>query len=332
MIEHLLSDPDPIVRYKTRVHVLGLDPQLPEIRQIQEEIRSCERIRKLLSDCNERGEIPFHPYTKWQGAHWALTVLADCGYPPGDQTLLPLRDQVYAWLFSDEHLAEIHRRSKNHLQVRLHASMEANAMFASLALGLVDERTPELLNRLLWAQWEDGGWNCDRRKNADTSSFYESITPLRALARFIREPGNSGILPTRKAEVQAAVDRCAEIFLKRRLFRRISDGEIMRTNFLKPRTPTFWFYDILFALKVMSEAGFIQDPRCQEALDVLESKRLPGGWFSAEGKHYVVYGTPGKALHGGIRVGWGPTNGKPNPFITIDALYVLRAAGRWVAD
>jgi hypothetical protein len=275
----------------------------------------------MLADRDERGEIPFHPYAKWQGAHWVLTVLADSGYPPGDPALLPLRDQVYAWLFSDEHKESIHKRSKNHRQVRLHASMETNAPIGSLSLGQTDARTPGLVERLLWAQWEDGGWNCDQHKHAHNSSFFESITPLRALARYARETGDT--------QARAAAERCAEVFLKRRLFRRASDGEVMRGDFLKLRTPTFWFYDILFGLKVMAEAGFIHDPRCQEALDMLESKRLPDGWFAAEGKHYVVYGVPGKAERGGIRAGWGPAGRtQPNPFITADALYVLRAAGR----
>jgi hypothetical protein len=321
LIDQLLNDPDPIIRYKTRLLVLGQNPNAPELQQLQEEIRTCERVQKMLSDRIEGGVIPFHPYTKWQGAHWVLTVLADSGYPSGDPALLPLRDQVYDWLFSEDHIQSIRTRSKNHREVRMHASMEANALFSSLALGLSDARTPELVERLLWAQWEDGGWNCDQHKHADTSSFFESITPLRALSRYARETGD--------ARAQSAAERCAEVFLTRRMFRRVRDGEVMRADFLKPRTPTFWYYDILFGLKVMAEAGIIHDPRCQEALDVLESKRLPGGWFAAEGKHYKVYGVPGQEMHTGIRAAWGPSGStQPNPFITVDALYVLGIAGR----
>ena len=52
----------------------------------------------------------------------------------------------------------------------------------------------------------------------------------------------------------------------------------MRAEFLKPRYPAYFFYDILHALKVMAETGFIHDPRCQEALDLLESKQS-AGWM-----------------------------------------------------
>ena len=77
----------------------------------------------------------------------------------------------------------------------------------------------------------------------------------------------------------------------------------------------------------MAEAGFIGDPRCQEALDLLESKRLADGGWRAEGKHYRVVDEPAP---GGSLVGWGPVSRKQvmNPFVTVDALYVLRAAGR----
>lgn len=321
MIEALLNHSDPIIRYQTRTKVLGEDPQSVEILQLQQEIKQSSRVQRLLADRDEKGEIPFHPYTKWQGAHWVLTVLADTGYPAGDESLLPLRDQVYEWLLSEDHLASIQKRTGKHNQVRLHASMEANAIFSTLVLGLADARVESLVERLLWAQWEDGGWNCDRKANAHTSSFFESITPLRALAAYAHITGDP--------KARAAVEWVAEVFLKRRLYKRLSDGSVMKAQFLKLCTPAFWFYDILFGLKVMAEAGFIRDPRCQDALDVLESRRLPGGGFPADSKHFFLIQTPGKVVHRGIRADWGAVGlGRPNEFITIDAVFVLRSAGR----
>ncbi len=93
----------------------------------------------------------------------------------------------------------------------------------------------------------------------------------------------------------------------------------------------YWHYDILIALKVMTEAGHIGDPRCEEALDVLESKQLLDGGWRAEGKHYRVVDKP---TTGGSMVDWGLVSRKKmmNPFVTLDALIVLRAAGRQVID
>lgn len=321
MLPHLLASPDPVIRYKTLVFAQGCDPNSADALQIQSQIPASPIVQALLSDRDENGLIPFHPYTKWQGAHWVLTCLAETGYPPGDANLLPLRDQVYEWLFSKEHLSDQMKRTGSNRQVRMHASMEANALFSSLRLGLTDERTPALVERLLWAQWLDGGWNCDRHQKAHTSSFFESITPLRALALYARFSGDP--------RAAAAAERASEIFLSRHLFRRLRDGQVIRHDFLKLCYPCYWYYDILFGLKVMAEAGFLDDPRCQEALDVLEAKRLPEGGWAAESKHYAVFRKPGEFLHRGSRTTWGVTDRrKMNVYITIDALAVLRMAGR----
>lgn len=321
MLSELKDHPDPIIRYQYRINILGENPQSRAIKKLRQEIKQSDRIQLLLSDRDERGDIPFHPYTKWQGAHWVLTVLADTGYPSGDVSLLPLREQVYGWLLSEEHLRYIHEHNRNLNSVRLHGSQEANAIFSSLTLGLADTRVAQLVERLLGAQWDDGGWNCDRRHKADTSSFWETITPLRALTLYARLSGDT--------RARAAAERAAEVFLKRRLYKRVRDGEVMNSSFLQLRTPVFWYYDILFGLKVMAEGGWITDPRCEDALDLLESKRLPEGWFAAEGKHYAVNHKLGEKIHAGSRVEWGSANRrKPNEFITVDALYVLREAGR----
>ena len=321
MLTQLLNSPEPIIRYKALVNLQGVDPASSAAQQVQAQIPSSPIVQALLSDRDAQGRIPFHPYQKWQGAHWMLTCLADTGYPPGDASLLPLRDQVMDWLFSAKHMADTARQTGQNRQVRLHASMEANAILACLRLGLGDEHVPALVERLLWAQWDDGGWNCDRKKNADTSSFHESLTPLRALAGYAAA--------TNDTRARQAAERAAEVFLCRRLYRRRSDGQVIRAAFLQSNYPHYWQYDFLGGLVAMAEAGFIQDPRCQEALDLLESKQLPGGGWAAESRHYTVYRKPAESIHRGSRADWGPT-GKTrlNEFVTVEALFVLRMAGR----
>lgn len=79
----------------------------------------------------------------------------------------------------------------------------------------------------------------------------------------------------------------------------------------------------------MVEAGFARDPRCAEALDLLESKRLPDGGFPAEARYYRVDPTGERVRSGRETVDWGPTGkGRINEWVTADALYVLKVAGR----
>jgi len=316
IIGRLLNSDEPAVRYKVRVNVLGKDPESAACRALRREIKRSPRVQQLLSERDETGQIPHHPYNKWVGAHWLLADLADIGYPPGDEILIPLRERVYQWLFGQSHQSRIKTIDG---RVRRCASQEGNALYYLLALGLADERTDELASRLRGWQWPDGGWNCDKKPDARNSSFMESLIPLRGLALHARLTGNrhSG----------AAAARAAEIFLKRHLFRRQADGTVIHDDFVRLHYPCYWHYDILFGLKIMAEADFIHDKRCRAALELLEAKRLPDGGFPAEKKYYRV---TDKRVSGRSLVNWGGTSKqRMNEFVTVDALFALRMAGRW---
>ena len=81
----------------------------------------------------------------------------------------------------------------------------------------------------------------------------------------------------RDAQSQEATQRAAEIFLKRRLYKRQKGGGVIADDFVTLHYPCYWRYDILFGLKVMAEAGLINDARCHAALDVLEAQQLADG-------------------------------------------------------
>ena len=146
----------------------------------------------------------------------------------------------------------------------------------------------------------------------------ESILPLRALSLYAETFDHK---PAR-----AAAARAAELFLKRHLYLRQSDGEPAKKDWTALHYPLYWHYDILHGLKVMAEAGYIEDPRCHAALDLLQSKRLPGGGWPAEKRFYKHSDEP---AHGNDDLDWGgASKRRMNPWVTADALGVLRAAGR----
>jgi hypothetical protein len=202
--------------------------------------------------------------------------------------------------------------------VRCRVSQECYCIYYSLALGIADERTDELVSRLVKWQWPDGGWNCDKNPAAVHSSFMESLIPMRALALYARQTGDPA--------ARQSVERAAEIFLKRDLFKRRRDGAVMRPEFIALFYPYYWRYNILAGLKAMAEIGYIGDPRCQPALDLLETKRLPDGGFPAEMKYYRL---TERQISGRSRFDWGGVHPhRMNEFISVEALYVLKASGR----
>jgi hypothetical protein len=164
-------------------------------------------------------------------------------------------------------------------------------------------------------QWEDGGWNCDRTPSARHSSFNESLIPLRGLIWHARERGHRASA--------AAARRAAEMFLERRLFKRKSTGRLISPRFIELHYPCYWHYDVLFALKVLAEGGFVGDRRCDDAIGLVRSKRREDGGFPAAQKFWS--GRSSKSRRS--LVAWGPTgHGKSNEFVTADAVWVLAEA------
>lgn len=330
VIDTLLSSSQPSIRYKTRLHILGESPTSRPLKRLTAEIRQSALARCLLQNQQADGRItaPSGVYAKWQGAHWIMAALADTGYPGGDRSLLPIRDQLQEQWLSETYFEEFEAPSKpmayrrNGVPVmqgrhRRCASQQANALWSILRLGLADKKTHEFVERLLHWQWPDGGWNCDKNPDAAHSSFMESILPLRALALYAQ------LYSDRRAGDAAGL--ASEIFLKRHLFSRQTDGSVMKAEFTLLHYPLYWHYDFLHGLKVLAESGFIQDPRCVPALVLLADKQLPGGGWPAEKKYYR---TSGKVALGHDFVDWGPTARKRmNPWVTLDALIVLRSAG-----
>jgi hypothetical protein len=324
IVQTLLNSPEAAIRYKVRTGALGEDPDAPELRTLRAEIRSSPLVTTLLARRDPKGRVPGSVYAKWQGAHWIMAALADIGYPAGDDSLAPMRDQLLDQWLDPQYYREfaVASRAQAYAQKgvpvmqgrhRRCASQQSNALWSILRLGLVDDRTHGLVERLLHWQWPDGGWNCDKNPDACHSSFMESILPLRALACYGRTYDHR--------PAQEAARRAAEIFLERHLHLRQANGRLIRVEFGKLHYPLYWHYDVLHGLKVMAEAGFIDDPRCRPALDLLLSKRLPDGGWPAEARYYKA---STDVAPGNDSVDWGGTSVRRfNPWVTADALYVL---------
>jgi hypothetical protein len=332
VIDALLKSAEPSIRFKVLVNVLGEDPDSKKVRSLRNEIRNSPRVKALLHDVGRDGRLirPGHPYAKWQGAHWVLAALADLGYPSGDRALHPMRDQVLdAWL-REHFYQEFDVDSKAHVygkrgvprmngRYRRCGSQQGNALYSIHRLGIANPRCDQLAERLLHWQWPDGGWNCDKEPSADTSSFMETLLPM--LGFFVHAEA------TGDKRARAGALRAAEVFLTRRLYKRRSDGRIIHPEFTRLHYPLYWHYDFLGGLKAMVRMNLISDKRCNDALDALESKRLPDGGWPAEQRYYKKVSR--EVSLGTDYVDWGGTGARRmNEWVTADALAVLRAAGR----
>jgi hypothetical protein len=321
LTDSLCAHENPVVAFRARRLLSGESESSPALRKLRQRIGSSEMAKRLLLALN--GE-PFNPYRKWQGPHWTLYSLAEIGFPAGDERLLALRQRVMDWMFAPAFLKppstvffpDQPRRP------RRCTSMEGNAIWSQLALGIVDdEHVPLLVDRLVAFQWPDGGWNCDKRPAARTSSVQETLLPLRGLAHWYRATGDE--------RARRAAKRAAEFLLARRLLWRKRDGALIEPEWGGPVDKVHYpirFYDVLSVLLVMAEMDMIRDRRCRDALDLLECKRLVDGTFPVEWTNVTK---ADRIVTRGTYADWGPLHRKKgNPLVTVDALYVLREAGR----
>jgi hypothetical protein len=177
---------------------------------------------------------------------------------------------------------------------------------AVLALGsYFGEISDRLVDRLLSEQLEDGGWNCEAETGSVRSSFHTTIRVLEGLLAYEKAHGAA-------AAVTAARIRAQEYMLERRLFRRLSSGEVIDPAWTHFHFPTTWHYDVLRGLDHLRSAGVEPDERVAEAVELVVKRRQPDGRWP----RHTPYPDPVQlAMEGGA--------GTPSRWITHRALRVL---------
>jgi hypothetical protein len=164
----------------------------------------------------------------------------------------------------------------------------------------------DVVTRLVGEQLEDGGWNCEAQNGSVRSSFHTTIRVLEGLLAHERATGGS-------AESIAARRRGEEYLLERKLFRRKSSGAVVDPEWLQFSYPTRWHYDVLRGLEHFWAAGDPPDPRVDEAIQLLRSKRQPDGTWLLENTH-----------RGAVHFAMEDGDGRSSRWNTLRVLRVLR--------
>lgn len=176
-----------------------------------------------------------------------------------------------------------------------------------------------IIERLLNEQLPDGGWNCEAENGSTRSSFNTTICVLEALLEYEKSFGSSPEVTTARLKGQ-------EYLLERRLFRRLSTGEVIFVDrkdgrgsesgypaFTGFAFPTWWHYDVVRGLEYLRRADVVPDERVTEAIELVESKRNSNGQWLLE----VQY--PGE-----MPVEMDEGEGQPSRWNTLRALRVLK--------
>jgi hypothetical protein len=231
----------------------------------------------------------------WTSTFPTLTLLRDFGIDPEAKAL---RETIA--------LVRDNCRWEHDGQAFFDGEVEPCINGRTVAIGsYFGEDVDGIVARLLGEQLGDGGWNCEAENGSVRSSFATTICVLDGLLEHERATGGS-------AEVVAARQRGQEYLLERRLFRRLSTGEVADPDWLQFSFPTWWHYDVLWALDYFRAVGDAPDQRMAEAITLLREKQQPDGTWLLENTH------PG-AVHFAMEDG----DGQPSRWNTLRALRVL---------
>jgi len=200
---------------------------------------------------------------KWAATFYALLLLRDMGLDPKSvqaQKAVDLVRQKVTWGPWQNNSPFFNGEVEPCINGRV------------LALGAYfGEASDQLVDRLLSEQLEDGGWNCEAPPSK-RSSFHTTICVLEGLLAYEQAYGSS-------SSITGARLRAHDYLLERRMFRRLTTGEVIDCDWLRFSYPPTWHYDVLRGLDYLRSAGAEPDERVVEAINlVAKAKHQNGRW------------------------------------------------------
>ena len=257
VLDWLLEENQPSVRYYALTNVLGRDGKSGEVREAYSQISKKGWARSILSRQKPKGHWEsekdlYRP--KYTASNWMALILSDLGLTRKNaQVRKAANFFLKQWLakpplpniFTDE------------------VCIVGNTARMLTRFGYEDDsRVRKLFDRLVEDQKEDGGWHCFE-SSSGTLDCWEALAAFSALPKSKR---------TRK--IRNSIERGAEFYLERRL---MHEGGKRYSPWFRFHYPNHYFYDILVGLDVMTRLGYGYDRRLRQALDILAKKRQRNG-------------------------------------------------------
>jgi len=205
---------------------------------------------------------------RWTDTVWTLLLVMDCGLPADDPGLHEAARQ-----FIDTNLTPERAASEKWLLTRMDlCHLGFWLRIGSYFLG-ADPRLRQAADVVLGVQMEDGGWNCHIRNYPDRhhSSFHTTFNVLEGL----REGAAAGNVDPEAFRTHEA--RALEFMLTHKLYRSDRTDAVIHQRFTHLTHPSHWHYTVLRGLDYMQSTPEIADPRLDDPLALLESRRKDNG-------------------------------------------------------
>jgi hypothetical protein len=240
---------------------------------------------------------------KWTSSHYTLLELKNLGLsrdnPPASDTVgLILREEK-----GPDGGLNPSRTIK-----ASDACVNGMALGYASYFGAPQEPLGSIVDFLLDQRLPDGGFNCRwNRFGARHSSMHTTVSVVEGITEYQRSGHRH-----RLSELLSARATAVEFLLRHRLYRSERSGQPIDREFTRLHHPARWHFDVLRGLDALADAGVRHDPRMDDALDLLASRRRSDGRWAAN-----------RAYPGATHLPPTPAR-EPSPWVTLIAMRVLR--------
>jgi hypothetical protein len=313
VIDWLLKEDQPAVRYRTLTELLGRPESDPDVRSTRAQIPERGWAAQILSERSPGAGWGSEKslYTpKYVSTNWRLLMLSDLGLT---RAVPPVRASCELWMnrFASSN-GGLGSSSSNGTP---HHCVAGNMARALIRFGYGDDpRVRRTLDWLVKTADPKGGWSCyGSGRNLD------SWEGLSAFAAYPRSKWTAGM--------RRCVELGAEFYLERELHRQ---GERYEPWY-RFHHPVHYYYDVLVGLDLMTALGYSSDPRLGFALGLLKKKRRRDGRWNLDAVHPDVEGGMAEwyrqhPTRRPVPVAL-ETPGAPSKMITLTAMTVLARVG-----
>jgi hypothetical protein len=320
IINWLLEDDNPSVKYYTLVDLLGKTFDDEEVTTAKEQIMKTGAVPKILSKQEPGGywgiQNDFYVRSKYKGTVWNLIILAELGADGEDSSIKKTCEFIFK---KSQDLASggfsyANITAGGGAPGKVLPCLTGNMVWSLIRLGYLDD--PRVRKGIQWItkyqRFDDGEQNLpkDWPYKAHKACFSKHschmgvVKTLKALAEI---PGNK-----RTPNVKNTINQAVEYLLIHHIYKRSHDlSKKSKPGWLRLGFPLMYQTDILEILDILTRLG-IKDERMQDAMDIVISKQDDQG-------RWILENTFNGRFITNIE-----TKGKPSKWITLNAIRVLK--------
>ena len=282
VVEWLLEESNPSVRYLALTELLGISSRRREPLATRSMIPDWAPVKKMLVKQKRNGgwddgRTWYLP--KYKSTVWQLLILSQTGIDPETASVRKMIDYSFKFQMPSGGFRSGMTPGPWGNWASLAGCLNGNVIAALSRLGRArDPRIRKTVDYLLTFQEPDGGWGCRSfgyHRRDKHSCFMGAICALDGLIEYSQR--------VQSKKVEKAVKAACEFLLMHRLYKADHhEWKIIRNEYAKLWAPWLVGYNILRGLRAVTRAGIVNDERMQDALRLLVAKRNSRGRWIRE--------------------------------------------------